>query len=100
MVAITTTVPETVPVSSIVPAGNVATVLFAGIVKLTVFKLFENITLGSSLIGTTPLDVNERFSVPDIGFDGADETVKPTATCCAGCMVSGTFVRVIVVLMT
>src|SRR5262245_18867988 len=99
MVAFTTTVPETVPVSSIVPAGNVATVLFAGIVKLTVFKLLENITVGSSR-GTTLFDVNERFSVPDIGFDGADETVKPMATCCAGCMVSGTFVRVTVVLMT
>jgi hypothetical protein len=71
---------------------------FAGIVKLTVLP-FENITAGSSL-GTTALDVNERVNEPDTGLDCADETVKPTATCCAGCMVSGTFVKVNVVLIT
>src|SRR5262245_22455493 len=86
MVAFTTTVPETVPVMSIVPEGNTATVLFAGIVKLTVLP-FEKVTAGSSL-GTTALGVNERVNEPDTGFDCADETVKPTATCCAGCIVS------------
>jgi len=83
---------------SIVPEGNPATVLFAGIVKLTVLP-FENVTAGSSL-GTTALGVNESVNEPDTGFDCADETVKPRATCCAGCMVSGTFVKVNVVLIT
>jgi len=80
MLAFTWTVPETVPVISMVPAGNTATVPFAGIVKLTVLP-FENVTAGSLSLGTTLVDVNERFSEPDIGFGCGVETDNPTTTC-------------------
>jgi hypothetical protein len=80
MLAFTMTVPETVPVSSKIGAGNTAVVPFAGIVKVTVLEPFENITAWSSM-GTTLVDVNERFSEPDIGFGCGVETDNPTTTC-------------------
>ena len=80
MLTFSTTVPETVPVSSIVPEGNAATVPFAGIVKLTVLEPFENSTAGSSL-GTTLVELNESASEPDTGFGCGVETDNPTATC-------------------
>src|SRR5262245_21631985 len=92
MLTISTIEPDTVPVSSIVPVGNDAAVPFAGMVKLTVLELFENITAGSS-VGTTLLDINVSVREPDTGFGCGDETDKATGTCCAGCMVSGTLVR-------
>src|SRR5262245_35812589 len=94
MLAVTRTVPETVPVSSTVVVVNTAVVPFAGTVKETVLEPFENITPWSSM-GTTTLfdDVNESFSEPDIGLGCGGEIVKPMNICSVGWTVSGTFVR-------
>ena len=58
-----------------------AVVPFAGIEKETVLEPFENITAGSSVGGATLVDVNERFSEPDVGFGCGGETVKPMTIC-------------------
>ena len=81
MLAFTRMVPETVPVSSIVVVGNTAVLPFAGIVKGTILEPFENITDGSSLVGATLVDVNERLREPDVGFGCGGETVKPMTIC-------------------
>ena len=55
MLPVIVTVPATVPVTSINGDGNIALVVFAGIVKFTVLPPVENCTAGSS-IGRTAVD--------------------------------------------
>src|SRR5262245_20953730 len=78
--AVTTTVPETVPVSSKTGVANTAVVLSAAIVKGTVLEPVENRTAGSSA-GTTLFDTNEIFSEPVTGFSGVADNDNPTGIC-------------------
>ena len=95
MLPVIAIVPATVPVTSINGDGNMALVVFAGIVNVTVLPPVENCTAGSST-GRTAVDEYARFSVPlSSAGDGAGID-KTRGSCCAGATVSCKPVREIV----